>query len=75
MCYFRVCSADLDARFGLSEDAAMALFEPALQQFGEVLEMHRGDLLITDKGRALTRMIAQSFDAYEMAAGGHTLAV
>lgn len=75
MCYFRVSAADLDMRFGLNEDAAAALFAPVLRDFPEALEMHRGDLVLTDAGRPLARVIARAFDAYEMAESSYSLAI
>ena len=75
MCDFRVNADELETRFGVSPARFAALCAPAEDQFGRfVLRDDRG-LAITPEGRPLTRMIARAFDAYDMAATGHSSAV
>ncbi|PWR01765.1 oxygen-independent coproporphyrinogen III oxidase [Meridianimarinicoccus roseus] len=75
MCDFRVETSELTGRFGLSQGAVADLYRDALDQFAGFVQLTPRGFEIRPEGRPLTRMIARSFDAYEMAASGHSSAV
>ncbi len=75
MCDFRVDAAEFADRFGLTADRFAALCQPVKDQFGRFVTLDAQGLSIVPDGRPLTRMIARGFDAYDMAATGHSTAV
>ena len=75
MCDFRIDAEEFRRDHGLGEDRLAALFAPVVRQFGDFVRVDRAGLAITPAGRPLTRMIARMFDAYEMAASGHSPAI
>ncbi|MEV8466210.1 oxygen-independent coproporphyrinogen III oxidase [Fluviibacterium sp. DFM31] len=75
MCDFRVSNAELTRDFGATPAQLAALYKPALETFAGFVQLTPNGLQITRDGRPLTRMIARSFDAYELAKSGHSSAV
>ena len=75
MCDFRIDAAEIRSRFGLSEAQLAALFAPASRDFGEMVEITDAGLVIPERARPLTRMIARTFDAYDLSKAGHSPAV
>lgn len=75
MCDFRIDSAELEASFGVSPAEVQRLFDRAIAEFPGVLNNASGILSIPVEARALTRMIARSFDAYDMSKAGHSSAI
>jgi oxygen-independent coproporphyrinogen-3 oxidase len=75
MCDFRIDAEEFRRDHGLGEDRLGALFAPVVRQFGDFVRVDRAGLAITPAGRPLTRMIARMFDAYDMAASGHSPAI
>lgn len=75
MCDFRIDSAELQTRFGVTQAQVQQLFDRATAQFPGILHMADGILSIPVAARPLTRMIARSFDAYDMSKAGHSSAI
>jgi oxygen-independent coproporphyrinogen-3 oxidase len=75
MCDFRIDSAELQARFGVSTAHVQRLFDKAAAEFPGILHIAAGVLSIPVEARPLTRMIARSFDAYDMSKAGHSSAI
>lgn len=75
MCDFRIDSAELEARFGVSAAEVQRMFDRAIAEFPGVLDNASGILSIPVEARALTRMIARSFDTYDMSKAGHSSAI
>jgi oxygen-independent coproporphyrinogen III oxidase len=75
MCDFRIDSAELQARFKVPAAEVQRLFDRAAAQFPDMLTIADGVLGIPVAARPLTRMIARSFDAYDMSKAGHSSAI
>ncbi len=75
MCDFRIDAAEIRGRFGLSDAQLAALFAPASRDFGDMVEITASGLVIPAHARPLTRMIARTFDAYDLSKAGHSPAV
>lgn len=75
MCDFAVSSAELVTRFDVSEARLARLYAAAREAFGEMVQVTAAGLAIPERARPLTRMIARSFDAYEMSRSGHSSAI
>ena len=75
MCDFRIDAGEFIRDHGFTQDSLAQLFAPIARRFGTMVQIDRSGLSIPMKGRALTRMIAQMFDSYEMAASGHSTAI
>ncbi len=75
MCDFRIDSAEMQSRFSVSADKVKHLFNRAQQEFPGVLDLSSGVLSVPVAARPLTRMIARSFDAYDMDKAGHSSAI
>ncbi|MBA3908436.1 MAG: oxygen-independent coproporphyrinogen III oxidase [Rhodobacter sp.] len=75
MCDFAVSRAELLANFDTTTDRIDALFQTAQAGFGSMLEETEDGLLIPERARPLTRMIARAFDAYDGAQARHSSAV
>ncbi|MCE6950527.1 oxygen-independent coproporphyrinogen III oxidase [Cereibacter sphaeroides] len=65
MCEFRISRARILARFGIAPERLEAMFRAVALDFPEVVEITGHGLEIAPSGRALTRMIARRFDAYD----------
>lgn len=75
MCDFRIDRAEITERFGVGADLLDDLFADANRAFPGVLSISNDGLFIPPDARALTRMIARSFDAYDVNAHGHSSAI
>ena len=75
MCDFRISTAELTKDFGLTQSAVSNLYRGALDQFSGFVELTPQGLEIRPRGRPLTRMIARTFDTYDMASTGHSTAI
>jgi oxygen-independent coproporphyrinogen-3 oxidase len=75
MCDFAIDFDTVQAEFAVDDAALQALCSPAVAQFGEMVSLKSRRFEIPTEGRALTRMIARSFDAYEMREEGHSSAI
>lgn len=75
MCDFRIDGAAILRDFDITPDRLGAMLGAAAQQFPGMLRLVGHGLTVEPQGRALTRMIARAFDAYEMRAEGHSSAI
>ncbi len=75
MCEFRIDAAEIRARFDISGDALQAMFAATGRAFPNMLTISDTGLTIKPEARPLTRMIARSFDAYDLSKAGHSSAI
>ncbi len=75
MCDFRIDRAEILAEHDISAAALDEMFRSADSEFENALEITEQGLFIPPVMRPLTRMIARSFDAYEMSKAGHSSAI
>ncbi len=75
MCDFRIDAAEIRRDFGLSNAALQAMFARVSNEFGTMVTVDDSGLAIPVAARPLARMIARSFDAYDLAKAGHSPAV
>ncbi|KIC36769.1 oxygen-independent coproporphyrinogen III oxidase [Leisingera sp. ANG-M7] len=75
MCDFRICREEILSRFAVTEANLDRLFAEASAAFPGMLEVSAKGLKIREEARPLTRMIARSFDAYELSHSGHSTAI
>ena len=72
---FRIDGAELQAQFGVSAAEVQRMFDKAKAEFPGMLTIASGVLSVPVEARPLTRMIARSFDAYDMSKAGHSSAI
>lgn len=75
MCDFHIHAEEFTRDHGLSPRQLSMLFAPVVAHFGDMVRIDDTGLTIPPQGRPLTRMIARMFDAYDMAASGHSAAI
>jgi oxygen-independent coproporphyrinogen-3 oxidase len=75
MCFFRADLPALARECGADGAATVAMAEGLAQAFPGMVWVKDGVVAIPEPGRPLTRMIARWFDAYAMAATGHSPAI
>ena len=75
MCDFRIDSAEMVAAHGASQARLAELYRAAVATFADYVTVTPEGFAIRPEGRPLARMIARSFDAYDMAHTGHSSAV
>lgn len=75
MCDFRIDTAMICQEFSMIPAQVEALYRPALDVFAEMVTVTSDGFDIRMEGRPLTRMIARSFDDYEMREEGHSSAI
>ncbi|MBP6677590.1 MAG: oxygen-independent coproporphyrinogen III oxidase [Paracoccus sp.] len=75
MCDFEIRSEEFIRDHGLTQERVTQIFAPVIARFGDMVECDASGLRIPLRGRSLTRMIAQMFDAYDMAPSGHSSAI
>lgn len=75
MCDFRIRSEELITRHGVTAERLNGLYRAVNTRFEGLLEHTEEGLFIPADCRPLTRMIAQSFDAYELSKAGHSSAI
>lgn len=75
MCDFKVDSQELQDRFNVSAADIKSLFDKVMADFPSMLTLASGVLAIPVAARPLSRMIARSFDAYDMSKAGHSSAI
>lgn len=75
MCDFEIRSQEFIRDHGLTAERLAQIFAPVTARFGDMVECDASGLRIPLRGRSLTRMIAQMFDAYDMAPSGHSSAI
>ncbi len=75
MCDFRIDAGEIRQRFGVGQAKIDAMFEAANQAFPGILNIGNSALSIPVDARPLTRIIARSFDAYDLSEAGHSSAI
>ena len=75
MCDFRVDRAELEQDFNTDPAAIDAMFQNAIDAFGDMLVLNATGLAIPERARPLTRMIARTFDTYDQSKAQHSAAV
>jgi len=75
MCDFRIDAGEIRQRFGISQAQISAMFEDANHAFPDILTITGDTLVIPVDARPLTRIIARSFDAYDLSKAGHSSAI
>lgn len=75
MCDFRISADEFTRDHGFTPGTLSALFAPIRARFGDMVQVDGEGLVIPERGRPLTRMIARMLDAYEMEAKGHSPAI
>ncbi|MDU8911829.1 oxygen-independent coproporphyrinogen III oxidase [Aestuariicoccus sp. MJ-SS9] len=75
MCDFRIRSDEICSTFGIGREALQAMFRKASSEFENLLEVTEDGLFVPREARPLTRMIARSFDAYDLSRAGHSSAI
>jgi oxygen-independent coproporphyrinogen-3 oxidase len=75
MCDFFVSRAELLRDFEVTPARVDALFARAEEEFGEMVKVSDEGLLIPERAKPLTRMIARAFDAYDSAKAKHSSAI
>lgn len=75
MCDFRIDRAEILANHDISDNALNALFTGVADQFEGLVTVNDAGLQIKPEGRALTRIVARGFDAYDLSKAGHSSAI
>jgi len=75
MCDFFVSRAELLRDFPVTPDRVEALFQRAVDEFGDMVRVTDEGFFIPDRAKPLTRMIARAFDAYDNAKAKHSSAI
>ncbi len=75
MCDFKISSAEILRDFDVSAAELDAMYSAANTAFDGLLSITEDGLFIPPEARALTRMIARSFDAYDLSKAGHSSAI
>lgn len=75
MCDFRVDTGEITRDFDISASQLAALYDQANRDFEGLLQITSQGLYIPEHARPLTRMIARSFDAYDLSKAGHSSAI
>ncbi|NIZ14148.1 oxygen-independent coproporphyrinogen III oxidase [Phaeobacter sp. HF9A] len=75
MCDFEIRSDEILSQFHIAPAVLTALYRDAASAFPEMLEVSPEGLRIRPEGKALTRMIARHFDAYDLSKAGHSSAI
>jgi oxygen-independent coproporphyrinogen-3 oxidase len=75
MCDFRIDAAEMRQTFGVSSSSLAQMFKKASSAFPGMLVINETGLFIIPEARPLTRMIARSFDAYDLRKAGHSSAI
>lgn len=75
MCDFRIEAAEIINTFDISRAALFDMLNAANSQFEGILEVTEDGLFVPQNARVLTRLIARSFDAYDLSKAGHSSAI
>lgn len=75
MCDFRIDAAEMLRDWGADRAEVKRLFAGAAEAFPGMVAVSERGLDVRPEARPLTRMIARSFDAYDMAPAGHSTAI
>ena len=75
MCDFRIDAAEMCDTFKISRNELHRLLKRTADAFPNMLDLSSDGLFIPQEVRPLTRLIARSFDAYELSKAGHSSAI
>ncbi len=75
MCDFRISATEILRDFDIAAAELQAMFRAANAEFEGLLQVSDDGLFIPREARALTRMVARRFDAYDLSKAGHSSAV
>lgn len=75
MCDFRITRTEILRDFSISNADLDKMFHAANAQFEGLLTVNADGLYIPPEARPLTRMIARTFDAYDLSRAGHSSAI
>ncbi|NOD99669.1 oxygen-independent coproporphyrinogen III oxidase [Ruegeria sp. HKCCD6228] len=75
MCDFKIDSAEILRDHDISASDLDEMYRAANASFDGMLQITEAGLFIPPEARALTRMIARSFDAYDLSKAGHSSAI
>ena len=75
MCDFRITTAELLRDFGISRARLDAMFAETARAFPGMLDISEDALVIRPEAKPLARIIARSFDAYDLSKAGHSSAI
>ncbi|UWQ33490.1 oxygen-independent coproporphyrinogen III oxidase [Leisingera sp. M527] len=75
MCDFRISREEILSRFAVPAARLEKMFAEAGAAFPGMLSVSAQGLAIREEARPLTRMIARSFDAYDLSTAAHSTAV
>ncbi|WP_170754456.1 oxygen-independent coproporphyrinogen III oxidase [Ruegeria lacuscaerulensis] len=75
MCDFQVNTAEILRDHGITVAELQGMYADANTAFDGLLRITEDGLFIPHEARALTRMIARSFDAYDLSKAGHSSAI
>lgn len=75
MCDFRIDGSEIIRRFGIGQSVLDEMFDKAQREFPDILTVVDNILFLPRDARALTRMVARSFDAYDLSKAGHSSAI
>ena len=75
MCDFRIDSAEILRDHEVTRAELTEMYEKANREFTGLLSITDEGLFVPPEARPLTRMIARSFDAYDLSKAGHSSAI
>ena len=75
MCDFQVRTDELVDSFDTTRSDVHAMLQAANAEFENLLTVNDNGLFVPAEARPLTRMIARSFDAYDLSSAGHSSAI
>lgn len=75
MCDFAINTAEIAEGFGLARETVHTMLADVERQFDGLLHLDETGLSVPVEARPLTRIIARSFDAYDLSKAGHSSAI
>ncbi|SDX49625.1 oxygen-independent coproporphyrinogen-3 oxidase [Ruegeria halocynthiae] len=75
MCDFQINSNEILRDFDITATELQQMYASANATFDGLLRVDENGLFIPPEARALTRMIARNFDAYDLSKAGHSSAI
>ena len=75
MCDFRIDANEISTSFGVPKNGVMDLLKAAATEFDGLVQIDETGLFVPQEARVLTRIIARSFDAYDLSKAGHSSAI
>jgi len=75
MCDFRINTDEISDRFDVPKDQVHQILSDTERAFAGVVVLTGDGLFIPPDARPLTRIIARSFDAYDLSKAGHSSAI